>query len=58
MTIQRQKFACECGAKRFADVELPAPGVKQFEPEFLRAHCNKDKDRPVLGRIVHLYVQI
>jgi hypothetical protein len=58
MRVQRQEFACKCGVKRFVDVEMPAPGIKQFEPDFLRAHCSKDKDQPVLGRIIQVYIEV
>jgi hypothetical protein len=53
--IASQDFVCKCGFKGRVDFEAPRPGVRQVEPSFLKAHCSKDTDHPVPGKIVQVY---
>jgi hypothetical protein len=52
----RSEFTCKkCGTKRVVEFEPPVPGVRQFEPDFLLAHCVGDDAHPVPGRIVRAW---
>ncbi len=48
------EFLCKCGVKRRVDVEVVL-GFSQSEPFFLRAHCSRDEEHFVPGRIIQVW---
>jgi len=47
-------FVCKCGAKRRVDVEVVL-GFSQFYPVFLRAHCRRDEEHLLPGRVIQVW---
>jgi hypothetical protein len=48
------EFVCNCGVKRRVDIEAVL-GFSQFSPVFLRAHCSKDKEHLLPGRVIQVW---
>jgi hypothetical protein len=48
------EFACKCGVTRRVDVEVVL-GFSQSEPVILRAHCSRDEEHLVPGRIIRVW---